>query len=160
MVKPPYQTLENLADDIFFFSLLDLELCSLGPYIPHSDTPFGGVEYLPEETLNLGLNMISVVRVAMPDVNIASSSSLDNLSDDGEELGLTAGANIVLPQLSTFSGKNKNILSGNKPKGVMEYRALLKELEGKIKLLDLVADTSESADSSIYMQSTNSTTGR
>jgi len=152
LVNAPYQTLENLADDIIFFSLFDLELCSLGLYIPHSDTPFGGIEYLPEETLNLGLNMISVARIAMPDINIASTTSLDTLSPDGKELGLTAGANVILPQLSFHSIFKDTGLSDNIPRGVMEYRLLLKNLEEKMKLLGFTPDICETADNRNYMQ--------
>ncbi|HOP28235.1 MAG TPA: [FeFe] hydrogenase H-cluster radical SAM maturase HydE [Spirochaetota bacterium] len=156
MVNAPFQTLENLADDIFFFSLLDLELCSLGPYIPHSDTPFGGIEYLPEETLNLGLNMISVVRLALPDVNIASTASLDSLSSDGKELGLAAGANVILPRLSSSGINREGALDDDKLRGVMEYRSLLKNLEARIIELGYTPDAGETADNRYYMQKVNS----
>lgn len=152
MVNAPYQTLENLADDIIFFSLLDLELCSLGPYVPHSDTPFGGVEYLPEETLNLGLNMISVLRIAMPDINIASTASLDTLSPDGRELGLVSGANVILPRLSSYAHRSNSILYNDKTDGPLEYGALLKNFEDKIKLLGLIPDMEGAGGGHHYMQ--------
>lgn len=152
MVNAPYQTLENLADDIIFFSLLDIDLCSLGPYIPHSDTPFGGIEFLPGETLNLGLNMISVLRIVMPDVNIASTTSLDTLSPDGRELGLAAGANVIMPQISSFAHRKEYTLSDENPRGAMEYRAFLKTLEDKIKHLGLTADCGESGGTHDYMR--------
>ena len=160
MVNAPFQTLENLADDIIFFSLLDLELCSLGPYIPHSDTPFGGIEYLPEETLNLGLNMISVVRLAMPDVNIASTASLDTLSPDGKELGLAAGANVILPQLSSYNFNKETALYNDKPRGVMEYRSLLLSLEARIKHLGFNPDAGETSGSGHYMQKVKNVTDK
>lgn len=156
MVNAPYQTLENLADDVIFFSLLDIDLCSLGPYIPHSDTPFGGIEYRPEETLNLGLNMISVLRIAMPDINIASTTSLDMLSPDGRELGLIAGANVILPRISSFARRSENTLHDENPEGAMEYRALLKTLDEKIKLLGLTSDSGESGGAHNYMRRVNS----
>ncbi len=154
MVNSPYQTLENLADDIILFSMLDIDICSLGPYIPHSDTPFGGIEYLPEETLNLGLNMISVLRIAMPDIYIASTTSLDTLSPEGRELGIIAGANVIMPQITHINRKNAFALQENRIKGVLECRNLLKMLEEKIIDLGLTPECGEPGRIKHYMKKT------
>lgn len=152
MVNSPHQTLENLADDIILFSMLDIDICSLGPYIPHSDTPFGGIEYLPEETLNLGLNMISVLRIAMPDIYIASTTSLDTLSSEGRELGLIAGANVILPQITHSRQRNDFMQHENRIKGVLESRSLLKMLEDKIIHLGMTPDCGEPGKIKHYMK--------
>ncbi|HOP61857.1 MAG TPA: [FeFe] hydrogenase H-cluster radical SAM maturase HydE [Spirochaetota bacterium] len=152
MVNSPHQTLENLADDIFFFTLFDMDICSLGPYIPHSDTPFGGIEYLPGETLNLGLNMIAVLRIAMPDLNIASSTSLDSLSPEGRELGLLAGGNVIIPQITSLTPGTDDLSSGHKPGGAIECRAFFNALENRIKSMEFTPCMGESAGTSRYMR--------
>ena len=40
MVGSPYQTAENIADDILFLAELRPHMVGIGPFIPHDDTPF------------------------------------------------------------------------------------------------------------------------
>ena len=40
MVGSPYQTNENIADDLLFLKKLDPEMIGIGPFIPHKETPF------------------------------------------------------------------------------------------------------------------------
>ena len=40
MVGSPYQTAENLADDMLFIKQLNPQMVGIGPFIPHHDTPF------------------------------------------------------------------------------------------------------------------------
>lgn len=40
MVGSPYQTFENLADDMLFLKELNPQMVGIGPFIPHHDTPF------------------------------------------------------------------------------------------------------------------------
>ena len=48
----------------------------------------------------LGLNMIAVVRLVLRDVNIAATTALQALRPaDGRELGLLAGANVIMPNV-------------------------------------------------------------
>ncbi|PKL16454.1 MAG: [FeFe] hydrogenase H-cluster radical SAM maturase HydE [Spirochaetae bacterium HGW-Spirochaetae-5] len=143
MVNSPYQTLANLADDILFFTTLDIDMCGMGPYIPHSDTPLSGIEYLSEESLNLGLNMIAVLRTVMPDINIASTTALETLSPGGRELGLLAGANVIMPQFSPFASRTDYALYDNKPQGVRECRDFVNSVKERIEELGLVPATED-----------------
>ncbi len=148
MVNSPFQTLGNLADDILFFSSLDIDMCGMGPYIPHGETPFAAQEYFPEESLNLGLNMIAVLRKVMPDINIASTTALETLSPEGRELGLLAGANVVMPQFSPYACRGDYVLYDNKPQGVMECREfleLMKERIAEMGLIPVIGDPGLSA---------------
>lgn len=152
MVNSPYQTLENLADDIFFFTTLDIDMCGMGPYIPHSSTPFAGMEYLPEESLNLGLNMIAVLRTVMPYINIAATTALETLTPDGRELGLLAGANVIMPQFSPFASRSDYALYDNKPQGVRECREFLNSVKERIKALGLIPATDDPGISMHYLR--------
>jgi len=140
MINSPYQTLENLADDLLFFKEMDIDMCGMGPYIPHRDTPFGGIDYRPDENLNFGLNMIAILRLLMPDINIAATTALEALSKEGRELGLMAGANVIMPQFSPFEFREYYKLYDNKPKGSEDPSEFIKSLEEKIISLGLIPD--------------------
>jgi len=39
MIGLPFQTLDDLAGDILFMKDFDIDMCGMGPYIEHADTP-------------------------------------------------------------------------------------------------------------------------
>ena len=53
-----------------------------------------------DERLRLGLRMIAAARLLLRDVNIAATTALQALADDGREQGLTFGANVIMPQVT------------------------------------------------------------
>ena len=40
MVGSPYQTIDNLIEDILYIENLQPEMIGIGPFLPHHDTPF------------------------------------------------------------------------------------------------------------------------
>lgn len=117
MIGLPGQTLEDLADDVLFFYDLDVDMIGMGPFIPHKDTPLGHLveTHDPEAAIEMGLKMIAVSRIVLKDVNIASTTALQALKDDGRELGLLAGANILMPNITDTSFRDKYQLYEGKP---------------------------------------------
>jgi biotin synthase len=101
MIGLPGQTLEDLADDILFFSKMDIDMIGMGPFIPHPDTPLWGepVDDVPAR-VQLALLMIAATRLKLRDVNIASTTALQALDPVGREKGLKFGANVIMPQMS------------------------------------------------------------
>ncbi|NIJ49664.1 [FeFe] hydrogenase H-cluster radical SAM maturase HydE [Rhizomicrobium electricum] len=101
MIGLPGQTLEDLADDILFFSKMDIDMIGMGPFIPHPDTPLWGepVADVPAR-VQLALLMIAATRLKLRDVNIASTTALQALDPVGREKGLKFGANVIMPQMS------------------------------------------------------------
>lgn len=101
MIGLPGQTLEDLADDILFFSKMDIDMIGMGPFIPHPGTPLGEepVAEVPER-VQLALLMIAATRLKLRDVNIASTTALQALDPVGREKGLKFGANVIMPQMS------------------------------------------------------------
>ena len=101
MIGLPGQTLEDLADDILFFSTLDIDMIGMGPFIPHPGTPMGDLP-CPDvpERVRLALLMIAVTRLKLKDVNIAATTALQALDPVGREKGLRFGANVIMPQMS------------------------------------------------------------
>ncbi len=115
----PGQTCDDLAADIIFMRDMDIDMIGMGPYIPHHDTPLGrGIPFTPEyaaDHLCLGLNMISAARLFLHDVNIASTTALQALADDGRELGVMAGANVIMPNITDTEYRRSYQLYENKP---------------------------------------------
>ena len=77
MIGLPFQTIENLADDLLFIREFDIDMAGMGPYIEHPDTPMYQYsnQLLPKsERLQLALKMIAVLRIMMKDINIAAAS--------------------------------------------------------------------------------------
>jgi biotin synthase len=101
MIGLPGQTLEDLADDILFFSTMDSDMIGMGPFIPHPGTPLGD-EPVAEasERVQLALLMIAATRLKLRDVNIAATTALQALDPVGREKGLKFGANVIMPQMS------------------------------------------------------------
>ncbi len=119
MIGLPGQTVENLVHDLRFFQEFDLDMIGMGPYIPHEDTPLGaGIAVTPEfkrEQLEKGLRMIACARLLLRDVNIASTTALQALADDGRERGLLAGANVIMPNVTDTSYRRGYQLYAGKP---------------------------------------------
>ena len=117
----PGQTLDDLARDIEFFAEENLDMIGMGPYIPHHETPLFSVKGQGLTVnghwsiLNLALNMISVTRLRLPDVNIAATTALQTLAPDGREQGLLAGANVIMPNVTDTSYRRRYQLYDGKP---------------------------------------------
>ena len=111
MVGSPYQTTDNLIEDLRFLQSLKPDMIGIGPYITHEQTPFssftnGGVD--------LTLRLISVLRLMFPYALIPSTTALGTLHPQGRELGLKAGANVVMPNLSPVEVRKLYSLYENK----------------------------------------------
>ena len=123
MIGLPGQTVEDLADDILFYRDLDVAMIGMGPYVVHHDTPLGqqvvaqGLDTpaARQHRLELGLKMIAVTRLALKDVNIASTTALQALHPLGREMGLTAGANVIMPVVTPTDLRPDYLLYDNKP---------------------------------------------
>lgn len=97
MVGSPYQDIECLIADLRFLQELKPDMIGIGPYITHADTPFAAFE---NGNLKLTLRLISILRLMFPYALIPSTTALGTIHPQGRELGLKAGANVVMPNLS------------------------------------------------------------
>ncbi|MGN0847707.1 MAG: [FeFe] hydrogenase H-cluster radical SAM maturase HydE [Kiritimatiellia bacterium] len=113
----PGQTLDDLARDILFYDEIDADMIGMGPYIPHPDTPLGARAERgdPQSRLLLGLKMIAATRLYLHDVNIAASTALQALAEDGRERGIRAGANVVMPNVTETRYRRSYQLYEGKP---------------------------------------------
>ncbi|MBR7104096.1 MAG: [Lentisphaeria bacterium] len=120
MIGLPGQTALDLARDVMFFRDMDLDMIGMGPWIPQHDAPLADeTPETPEKAarrFQLGLNMIAVVRLVLKDVNIAAATALQALRPaDGRELGLLAGANVIMPNVGDVVHREDYQLYDGKP---------------------------------------------
>ena len=118
MIGLPFQTYEDLANDLFFMRDFDIDMCGMGPYIEHKDTPL--YEYsdllMPiEDRFTLTLKMISLLRIIMKDINIAAATALQAIDPIGREKAIKVGANIIMPNVTPGMYRDSYKLYENKP---------------------------------------------
>jgi len=118
MIGLPFQSTEDLADDLLFMKGLDIDMCGMGPFLVHNDTPFAQYSdrLLPlNERFELTLKMIALLRIIMPDINIASTTALQAIDKIGREKAIQVGANILMPNITPGIYRNNYKLYENKP---------------------------------------------
>lgn len=111
MVGSPFQTAKSLVSDIRFLMELEPDMIGIGPFIRHNDTPFAQYE---SGSLELTLRLISVLRLVFPWALLPSTTALGTIHPLGREMGLKAGANVVMPNLSPVSVRKLYSLYDNK----------------------------------------------
>jgi biotin synthase len=111
MTGSPKQTFDNIADDLFFIKELQPHMAGIGPFIPHSDTPFKNEK---SGSLRLTLNVLAILRLMQPNLLIPAATALGTLDANGWKLGILAGANVIMPNLSPLEARKKYLLYDNK----------------------------------------------
>ncbi|MDY0026915.1 MAG: [FeFe] hydrogenase H-cluster radical SAM maturase HydE [Lentimicrobium sp.] len=118
MIGLPFQTLGDLADDLLFMKAFDIDMCGMGPYIEHADTPLWQYrdQLLPlAERLDLAFKMIALLRILMKDINIVAATALQAIDPAGREKALKIGSNIIMPNITPGTYRNDYKLYENKP---------------------------------------------
>ncbi len=111
MIGVHNQTMSDIATDMMFIQDFKPHMLGLGPFIPHKDTPFG---VFSNGSTELTLLIISLSRILLPNVLMPSTTALGTVRDDGRKLGILAGCNVVMPNLSPMSVRKKYMLYDNK----------------------------------------------
>ena len=130
MVGSPYQSTESIVKDLRFIKSFAPEMVGIGPFIPHSDTPFKNKE---SGSLEFTLFLISVIRLMLPEVLLPATTALGTIAENGRELGIMAGANVVMPNLSPYDVRKKYSLYDNKLCTGDEAAENVKELRRRIE---------------------------
>lgn len=111
MVGSPGQTVGSLYQDLEFLHRLKPEMVGIGPFIPHSQTPFRSEL---AGTLELTLFLLGIIRLLLPKVLLPATTALGTIDPKGREKGMLAGANVVMPNLSPGEVRGKYLLYNNK----------------------------------------------
>lgn len=111
MVGSPFQTPQNILQDLRYIQSLRPEMVGIGPFIPHKDTPFCDE---PAGTARQTLRLLAIIRLMLPTVLLPATTALGTVSGDGRVRGMQFGANVVMPNLSPLSVRKKYMLYDNK----------------------------------------------
>ena len=111
MVGSPFQTTADIAQDLKFIEEFSPDMCGIGPFIPHKDSPFANYEAGSAE---LTCFLLSVIRLIKPNILLPATTALGSLNSDGRENGIKAGANVIMPNLSPKTVRKKYELYNNK----------------------------------------------
>ena len=118
MIGLPFQTMENLAEDLLFFKKVDVDMVGMGPFIEHEDTPLyehrGGLMN-KQDRFDLALRMVATLRLLAPDINIAAATALQAIDPAGREKALKIGANVIMPNLTPCEYRKEYQLYEDKP---------------------------------------------
>jgi biotin synthase len=118
MIGLPFQTFDDLAGDLLFMKEFNIDMCGMGPYIEHADTPL--IEYAADlmslaERFDLTLKMIAILRLMMKDINIVAATALQAIDPLGREKAVKIGANIIMPNITPGKYRSSYKLYDNKP---------------------------------------------
>lgn len=155
MVGLPFQTYEDMADDILFMKDFDIDMVGLGPYIEHKDTPLIAYkdQLLPaEERFHLALKMIAILRIMMKDINIAAATAMQAIDPMGREKALKVGANVIMPNITPGKYRNSYKLYENKPCTDEEAEDCSSCLEARIHMVGDKIGYGEWGDSKHYFR--------
>ncbi len=135
LIGLPFQTLEDLADDLLFFKSFDIDMVGMGPYIEHINTPLykhSNLLLSKENRLELSLKMIAILRILMKDINIAATTAMQTLDENGHIKALMSGANILMPNTTPTNYKKNYLLYENKERTKDQARNVNKILEERV----------------------------
>ena len=139
MVASPNQTEGDIARDLKFIEEFGPEMCGIGPFIPHKDTPFRDRE---AGTVELTCYLLSILRLIKPNLLLPATTALGTIDPYGREKGILSGANVVMPNLSPEDVRDKYSLYNNKLSQGPEAAQNLKELKKRMEAIgyEIVTD--------------------
>jgi biotin synthase len=153
MIGLPFQTMDDLAGDLLFMKEFDIDMCGMGPYIEHADTPL--IEHseilMPlKERFDLTLKMIAIIRIMMKDINIVAATALQAIDPIGREKAVKIGANILMPNITPGKYRDSYKLYDNKPCTDDSAEDCQSCLEARVSLADAEVIYGEWGDSKHY----------
>ena len=111
MVGSPGQGPEQLAQDMEFIYELKPHMVGIGPFVPAAGTPFADKA---QGSLELTLFLLSLLRLQEKKVLLPATTALGTIHPLGREMGIRAGANVVMPNLSPVAVRKKYALYDHK----------------------------------------------
>ncbi|TAL71701.1 MAG: [FeFe] hydrogenase H-cluster radical SAM maturase HydE [Bacteroidetes bacterium] len=153
MIGLPFQTTDDLAGDLLFMKEFNIDMCGMGPYIEHSDTPLikCAENLLPlKERFDITLKMIAIIRIMMKDINIVAATALQAIDPMGREKAVRIGANILMPNITPGKYRDSYKLYDNKPCTDDSAEDCQSCLEVRVSLADAEVVYGEWGDSKHY----------
>lgn len=153
MIGLPFQTLDDLANDLLFIKKMDVDMVGMGPYVEHESTPLYKYKdhLIPnEDRFELSMKMVALLRLMMPNINIAATTAMQTLHPEGRELALKIGANVIMPNLTPLKYRDDYLLYDNKPNIHEETDVSLEKLQKSIEKVGCTVALGEFGDSRHY----------
>lgn len=117
MIGLPGQSYKSLVNDLITMQTIDIDMCGMGPYIEHHNTPLAKIDdqWLSiKERFDVSLNMVAALRLMMKDINIAATTAMETIDEDGRIKAFRAGANVVMPNITPSAYLDSYLLYDNK----------------------------------------------
>ena len=132
MAGSPWQTLDNIVEDIEFIENFQPEMIGLGPFVPQHETPLGNHATGSAE---LTCKLYSIFRLMFPNALIPSTTALNSIDPHGRIKGIMAGANVVMPNLSPTNVRELYALYDGKSSVNAEAAEGIAQLEAQLKTI-------------------------
>jgi biotin synthase len=136
MIGVPFQTMEDLANDLLFIKNHDIDMVGMGPYVENENTPLYEFRHLllpKDKRLELSIKMVAILRLMMPKINMAATTAMQTLHPKGREMALKVGANVIMPNLTPLKYRDGYLLYDNKPNIHEETESSLQRLKKSIE---------------------------
>jgi len=153
MIGLPFQSMDDLAGDLLFMKDFNIDMCGMGPYIEHADTPlieYSGKLMVLKDRFDLTLKMIAIIRLMMRDINIVAATALQAIDPIGREKAVKIGANIIMPNITPGKYRDSYKLYENKPCTDDSAEDCQSCLEARVSLADSEVIYGEWGDSKHY----------
>ncbi len=139
MVGAPFQSIKSIVEDIQYLITFKPSMIGIGPFVPQHDTPLG---CFPAGSVEMTSRLYAILRLALPQALIPSTTAMATLSTDGRIRGILAGANVVMPNLSPQETRSSYALYDNKASLGAESAQGLRLLEQELSTIGYHIDWS------------------
>ena len=139
MVGAPFQSVKSIIEDIEFLIRFKPHMIGIGPFIPQHDTPFA---HFPAGSVDMTSRLYAILRLALPQALIPSTTAMASLAADGRLRGILTGANVVMPNLSPEDNRSKYVLYDNKAALGAESAQGIKALKDELATIGYQIDWS------------------
>jgi biotin synthase len=136
LIGLPFQTIEDIAEDLLLCRELDVDMASISPFIPSPYTPY---KHHQSPALTDTLKTIASARIVLKDAHIPATAALSALDEKGRERGLRVGANVVMPNFTPAPYKayyeiypNKYLTTEDPVKRTLRITAMIESLGRRI----------------------------
>jgi len=129
MTGLPGESDETLCSNALLTQKIGCDMVGIGPFIPHPDTPLAGTA---KPDLERTLRAVALVRMLLPRAHMPATTAAGSIDNMGREKMLSAGANVVMPNIGAVEYKNKYLLYPGKICLDEEYHECESCLAGRI----------------------------
>lgn len=137
MIGTPWQTIDNIIDDLQYLEELNPEMIGIGPFIPAAGTPFAD---FPPGSADFTILIVSLLRMRFHKALIPATTAVATIDSRGMEKAILAGANVLMPNLSPADVRGKYSIYDNKKVDDTESAQRLDMLQQKLNAIDRYID--------------------